>query len=1349
MSSVTKIYIETSWETMTVPYYDPEKDKVYFCYWTSNTALKSGETWNQLFKKHEKDVIKIFQEKEWSRLFAPIDSSSSQQATMPLFPNSKEKICDDKNKKDFKEQQLSGKIEYSYATVDPRPVGVVKLLYVIKFASSLLDIKKVVDDWNNYQSSQSVPPSLKKPKDKDFNIENYKDFKKVKDISSLSDFNKFTAASIQKARSARMAAKLGVVNAAQAGNINFADEIRTTLSEDIKVTSFSISSDSLTASKTVFDSYQGTLNVLTSTSETLKKFGLNDEAKELEKMLKQMRDKASILIQFVNKWGLMGLLECTLAHLISNLELAGKIEEARLFALELKKLQENVGDIAVEFDEYGKLFEKIISISSPSSTKQNFSKKIKEEMKAALVETVKHLIQMVTQACLLQLADEPAAADKFNYGVVDASNIPNNVNIIPPLPDLPDSPDKPQGKVPTLQEINDFLNNLLGSLNKAETCRLFTGTADNKLLHFIHQYIIATYPQLKAVFPNTQSISSYFYNLGLQMDTTFCKPSENSSTPNNNLVEYCGSKINEELVEIYKEKLPDSPNGAPGQMPFSPNINLEDIQEVFSPDFFNKLVPPLDYLPFLKDSYRSSQEDLYSYEALFNEDYTKIYRTSPAESLSGLTDEEVKQLKEAGLKTSKQTVELASQDLNDVTTSVKLTQPSYNDVSKEIAKEPLEAASKGAADAGLEFAVLAGGDFNAVNIIKDGSFDIEATTPSMSLPYTGSATNNAKNPLTTIGSLIDDEDVQEPAFRNIGFNDAGPEFSVLDYYRDVVASFLDEYLKQFKEDYKEKTIPTDPDKADVIFDFYRIDRRERIREVLCDAKDKKSEAEGFAADEQKAMDLESIRILVYILLIENFPNFMIAENLGLPVKLSPEQIKKVRDDFVELCEDAVIDIPVRDVLCDAGLDITTIIEQELQFALKQPNKTFVDVDVDKILLDVLQEPEQTETLAFSPSTSLTNFVKNYKVEVYEDFAFVDYSWQKLYDNMIYELINVNNAPKLEEKDYVTARAMLQAAADGKTIQIESNIIPDVFRIFLCSLYLMLFLKNQEISSVEVKKTLSQFLTTSTYQTLIKPTVVYQPKYLGDTSKTYELFSSKPVTENTKIKPLLIQIIDGQQYVNEEIDDYKKVYRNLFKTIQKVGVGSLFVRENKTVNAVEKIKQAFNKDFLKLLLAYKLYAWVFSELDKQLFEQTKAAIISRFSVGTPVLATFNDSVEKYNDQVKKLNKANLSMKELSPDPLWLLMIMLIPKLIFTTLKSLIMAGIYFASPVLYLLIMLADSMGLSLEEFLNKMEKDSLEEIKDRLPDDDPSKPLLQKRLENNKEKSTGAIEELVPEKCPT
>ena len=1343
MSAVTKIYIETSWETMTVPYYDPEKDKVYFCYWTSNTALKSGETWNQLFKKHEKDVIKIFQEKEWSRL--PIDSSSSQQATMPLFPNSKEKICDDKNKKDFKEQQLSGNIEYSYATVDPRPVGVVKLLYVIKSASLLLDIKKVVDDWNKYQSSQSVPPSLKKPKDKDFNIENYKDFKKIKDISSLDDFNKFTAASIQKARSARMAAKLGVANVAQAGNINFADEIRTTLSKDIKVTSSSISSDSLTASKTVLDSYQGTLNVLTSTSEALKQYGLKDEAKELEKKLKQFRDKASILIQFVNKWGLMGLLECTLAHIISELELAGKIEEAREIALQLKELQKNATEIKVEYDEYKKLFQKISKISTPNAAaKQNLSKKIKEEMKAAAVEAIKHLIQLVTQACLVSLADEQASSDKFNYGVVDASNIPNNVNIIPPLPDLPDSPDKPQGKVPTSQEINDFLNNLLGSLNKGETCRLFTGTADNKLLHFIHQYILATYPQLKAVFPNTQAISSYFYNLGLQMDTTFCKPSENSSTPNNNLVEYCGSKINEELVEIYKEKLPDSPNGAPGQMPFSPNINLEDIQEVFSPDFFNKLAPPLDYLPFLKDSYRSSQEDLYSYEALFNEDYTKIYRTSPAESLSGLTDEEVKQLKDAGFKISKKKkVELAGGDdgdLNKVTTSVKLTQPSYNDVSKEIGKDPL--------DVSLEFAVLQGGDFSAVNIIKDGSFDIEAS-PSMTLPTTGDATNNRKNPLTTIGSLIDDQNFKEPAFKVIEYDVAGnPEFSVLDYYRDVVASFLAEYLRQFKEDYKEKTIPTETDKVDVIFDFYRIGRRERIREVLCDAKDKKSEAEGFAADEQKAMDLESIRILVYILLIENFPNFIITENLGLPVKLSPKQIIKVRDDFVKLCEDAVIDIPVRDVLCDAGLDVTTIIEQELQFALKLPSKTFVDVDVDKILLDALQEPKQTETLAFSPSTSLTNFVKNYKVQVSEDFAFVDYSWQKLYDNMIYELINANNAPKLEENDYVTARAMLQAAADGKTIQIESNIIRDVFRIFLCSLYLMEFLKNPEISSAEMKKTLKKFLTTSTYQITTKPTVVYQPTYLGDTNKTYELFSSKPVTENTKIKSLLTNIIDGDI---EELHqkNSKKVYRNLFKTIQKVGVDSLFVRENKAVNAAEEIKQAFNTDFLKLLLAYKLDAWATDTLDKQIFDQTKAAIISRFSVGTPVLATFNDSVKKYNDQVKKLNKANLSMKELSPDPLWLLIIMMMPKLIFATVKSLLMAGIYFASPVLYLIIMMADSMGLSLEDFLNKMEKETLEEIKDRLPDDDPSKPLLQKRLENNKKKSTGAIEELVPEKCPT
>ena len=45
MSAISRIYIETNWETFTTPYYDSEEDKVYFTYYTEITRLSPTETW--------------------------------------------------------------------------------------------------------------------------------------------------------------------------------------------------------------------------------------------------------------------------------------------------------------------------------------------------------------------------------------------------------------------------------------------------------------------------------------------------------------------------------------------------------------------------------------------------------------------------------------------------------------------------------------------------------------------------------------------------------------------------------------------------------------------------------------------------------------------------------------------------------------------------------------------------------------------------------------------------------------------------------------------------------------------------------------------------------------------------------------------------------------------------------------------------------------------------------------------------------------------------------------------------------------------------------------------------------
>ena len=81
MSAVSRIYINTNWETFISPYYDSENDKVYFCKWTDVTSLKSGETWNQYFEKYKDSVKEFFKSEGYATTKASLEQQKNQKSS--------------------------------------------------------------------------------------------------------------------------------------------------------------------------------------------------------------------------------------------------------------------------------------------------------------------------------------------------------------------------------------------------------------------------------------------------------------------------------------------------------------------------------------------------------------------------------------------------------------------------------------------------------------------------------------------------------------------------------------------------------------------------------------------------------------------------------------------------------------------------------------------------------------------------------------------------------------------------------------------------------------------------------------------------------------------------------------------------------------------------------------------------------------------------------------------------------------------------------------------------------------------------------------------------------------------
>ena len=1368
---LTKLYVETNWEEFIVPFYDMDADIVYATVYTNITSLNPQDTWNKIFKDHVLVITEQFKEKKY---FTVTVEKTDIKIELPIKKGAG--FCKTESATEEKTVVNSSIFFNDKKSIDPRPAGVVKLLYRVESASSHLNITKILKDFNEFQQSKGVPPLASsfdddEPQDTDFS--KLTSFQQISDMKNLGDFNELLRGGLAKSNQLKVAALSSNGLNGNAGSMNLAGEIRKDFQQEITVNRNSIMNQTLSDTEYLGDQ---ALFLIPALSSGLSEVGANDASKRLNELRKKHGDKLSSTIAFLNKWGISGLLECLLANMIEGLRLQGNVSEARKLIEQLKELQKTYKAIKVDVAEYKKIFNN--AQDTFFKNQKDLGETIKKALWEGLWEMIKQVMNLFLQECLMNLASSKPV-DDFDFGAITPAEVlASDQNVTPSFPAdynpdaLKNAAKDPAAlaalKAAILKQMNALLNTVFKNLTGQEVCRLMEGMAETKLLLFVESQI-TKYEVIKPLFPNLQSIADYFYKLGTESGTSFCdKVNKDAEAQSSKLVDYCGSKINETLAELYKDKLPN-----PNVQPDFPSINAEDLMNLLGEDYFQNALPPFDYLPFLKQSYKTAQENLYQYENLFSKDLSVATTRGSKNKTPGensVSDDE-KAATEAGLK------ELDAKGKGkDIFSQLKIGKSKESIKFEPFAVDLSTLVKSSEVDKSTEFTLVEGGPFSAVNILANGDYDIETFVEGLSI--TGTATKNKKSPLTTIGNLISDQYQQQmnPAFRVFKHSvSGGPLFTVSDLYKDALFSIVDVYIKEANKRIKEVT-----DNPSDFVEFYRIQRRKRVKEILCVASKTEKEAQRYIPNEKKAMDIESLQILIYLFLLESYPNLVVTASASLPETISNNLLEisvgglgLIAEQFKELVVAHLVDIPVRNLMCEAGLTLEEMIEDELKF-ISQTYKSGQKLPtVKESLKNRLAVDLSDGEILYPPNTFLQDYLNKWGDQNADSFSVKKFSFFSKYLNKL----EIKKEAKTEVKDFFEH----SFKKEKTSFVFDADLFSEVFFGILTSLYTLLEKDAHPVDNKPKFETLiNEFLFKSTldplqrktsgaekkgFQYILKAGLIYETQFikLGLTIPLGKTNISTPVeikSNQTK------SILDGPAAIIEEIKKghaakaaANKISDNFARMLAQVAADAQITHAAATVFSGWKklsiedmfsgipeieidnpILDAFDENFVSLITSYFLKDYASAEHKKQqkIFDQLKSAIMSRFSNGAETVAIADDAaLEEAHATaaaLQKINSPNLKLADLTDLSFWTIIVMIIPKLVFSALKAIALSALYFSNPIVYALLILADMLGFSLEELLEKKKQEVREAILETL---DPSSPeavsLRQQIAKNQKE----------------
>ena len=284
---LTKLYIETNWEEFIVPFYDMDTDIVYAAVYTDLTSLNPQDTWNKIFKDHISTITEQFKEKNY---FTVTVEKTDIKIELPIKKGGG--FCKTESATEEKTVVNSSIFFNDKKSIDPRPAGVVKLLYRVENASSHLNITKILKDFNEFQLAKGIPPiasSFDSPPPAE-ESEELTTFQKISDMQNLGDFNKLLRGGLANSNQLKIAALSSNGLNGNAGSMNFAGEIKKDFQQEITVNRSSIMNQTLSDTEYLGDQ---ALFLIPALSSGLDEVGANEASKRLKELQKKHGDKVS------------------------------------------------------------------------------------------------------------------------------------------------------------------------------------------------------------------------------------------------------------------------------------------------------------------------------------------------------------------------------------------------------------------------------------------------------------------------------------------------------------------------------------------------------------------------------------------------------------------------------------------------------------------------------------------------------------------------------------------------------------------------------------------------------------------------------------------------------------------------------------------------------------------------------------------------------------------------------------------------------------------------------------------------------------------------------------------------
>jgi len=1252
-----------------------------------------------------------------------------------------------------------------------------------------------------------------------------KDLKKIGNIQNLDDLNAFLGATVESSAQLRSKYLAGPLNA-KPGDLKTQLDMAimgpmtdffTKASKDLP-TRADVSNEALQATEFIADYFliQG-IPAIGDIDQAIKNFKnpLHLDAvgakSDWERWVEKSKNTLEPIIKWINRLGLIGLLECVVALAIEKMAAQGYVALAAMLTVQLDKLARNFLAFSVEYAKYRKIWEELRKRQGKTI---DWGKIIKESLYTALEEGAVQMVKLCLRYCLSKLGSDNPEND-FNFGGLAPNQVYDDRNL--PLKGLPSH--IAGGKPPTPDEatnVLDFVDAVFKNMSPTQICRLLEGMADYELVQFCEFLLRKEQYKDKAqkffldevgnISP--QKIADFFRQIGINAGTYICDELNKKSNEEIEMVDFCGIKVAAPIRNNLGDKMDDEAlEGLIKNLKQEDDAAADAIADLLSGDFPQNIVPEFDNLVVLEPSYHASQSTLRDYKTLFDSDWKgavhspldNIFKPSAGSQAKNVVDK--LDDKPPKMQFPKILGNILGNMPGVTTGSLRLDVPIFD----EQALKTLTTPNKTEAAQGA-FTLINTADFK-LNVNTKGNFTVGANISAIynNIPKTGKASkgsNAEKSPLTIIGENIPfpaSEKNTPPALRTLI---ESPSVTVADLYADIVFGITQEKVQKVSDEIKAAWLSKEPE-------FYRVERLKRIHDSLCKATKDETEANKHYADDSLAIKVESLRVLVYSLIIEKYPYlyWTAVVNpegfLGTDIKIG--MIPSMVQAFKDLVAQYGVTIPVKNLMCEMDLTVEDLVQDELKFiksvvpshvtslpsyqSILEANLT---VDYSKNVPFLYRRPKGAwgawmETFAGASGAAGKGYVGVKNLTMIGKLG-TDKSAESFLDQMISKaLINATQGKDGHAEEGVQIvksanknKAWTQLNIDQLAAKINiffsatlgtwSFTGMDEFRVIFpliinTFLFMEIYKNKNLVASGKLKVEPSKKETEKLVETIFfnSDSFTYDDgtvsQYWDGRLKYYTKEQDVVVKEismvgmplgkmTTAMKqmPAMAVAVFFKQSANPQ-ESYVSGYA-ASELMLMMGSGTFkdsagytystkvkkFFGEANLPTIQNPIMDAFNSQLMEAVAAYYLNAYALqASSSTKIFKKLQPTILAAFSGGMSLAAT----EEELTLAFKAFNMAmNVEEQDFN---LWLMILLLIPKIIIGAIKALLMTALYMSAPMMYFLIMLMTALGLGPEEFIDWLQEQIDKAILKKLDPDSQEAKDLQHKISARAAKDKGNL----------